>query len=131
MFGTRLLVNGVDSIYDIDNILNGDRLVGTQYHTGVADAWLDTRSNEGLEAIDISRCVVDLEIMILVDIDRYILFGHSLAAAFGQKQFDGVGADERRSHHEEHQQQEHEVGHGGAVLLNRQFVSRLYHGLLL
>ena len=71
-----------------------------------------------------------MEIVVLVDIDRYVLLGHGLAAAFGEQQLDGVGAYERGGHHEENKQQEHQVLHGGVVGLDGKFISCFYHFLI-
>ena len=130
MFGTSLVVDGIDCINDIDDILHGNCLVGAEHDTGVGDAGLDARSNKGLQAFDIGGCVANLELMVFINVDGHVLFGHGLTATLGKKQFDSIGADERGGHHEEYQEEKHQVRHGGVVVLDGQFVSCFYHGFL-
>ena len=129
MLGTSLVVDGIDGIDNVDDVLDGDGLVGTQDDTGVGDAGLDAGGDERLETLDIGGCVADLELMVFINVDGHVLLGHSLAAAFGQEQLDGVGADERGGHHEKDQKEEHQVRHGGVVVLDGQFISCFYHNL--
>lgn len=130
VFGSGLLVDGVDGVDDVDNILDGDRFVRTEDDAGIVHPRFNARGDEGLETVDVGGGVAHLEVVILVDVYGDILLGHGLAAALGEKELDGVGADKRGCHHEEDQQQEHQVGHGGAVVLDGEFVSCLYHGCI-
>ena len=129
MLGAALLVDGIDGIDDVDYILYGNTLVGAEDDAGVAHPLLNAGGDEWLEPIDVGGGVVHLEVVVLVDVDCDVLLGHGLAAALGKEEFDSIGADERGGHHEEDQQQEHQVGHGRVVVLDGEFVSCLYHGL--
>ena len=130
MFGTGLVVDVIDGVDDIDNILHGDGLVGAKHDTGISDARFDARSDEGLETFDIGGGVANLELMVFINVDGHVLLGHGLAATLGKEQLDGIGADERGGHHEEYQEEKHQVRHGGVVVLDGQFVSCFYHGFL-
>ena len=130
MLGTGLVVDGIDGIDDVDNILHRDSLVGAQHDTGIGDARLNTRSDKRLQTFYIGGCVANLELMVFIDVDGHVLLGHGFAATFGKKQLDGVRADKRGGHHEEYQEEKHQVRHGGVVVLNGQFISCFNHNLL-
>ena len=85
MLGTGLVVDGIDGIYDVDDILHGDSLVGTQHYTGVVDSCLNTGGDKGLKTFDIGGCIVDLELVVFININRHILLGHGLATTLWEK----------------------------------------------
>ena len=127
VFAAGLVVDGVDGINYIDNVLHRNGLIGTEHHTGIVDTGADARLDERLEAAGIGGSVANLEVEVFVDINGDILLGHSFAAALGKEELDGIGADEGGSHHEEYQEKEHQVGHGGVVVLDGEFIASFDH----
>lgn len=80
MVVARGVVDFVDGINDVDDILNGDGLVGTEHHGGLAVV-----ANLGVdhvhELVLLGGFVVNEILVLVVDVNRDALLGHGLAVA--------------------------------------------------
>ena len=119
-----VVVDIVYGVNDIDDILYGHRLVGTEHDGGIALSGNLGADTTGQLVVSDGR-VVHIVLEEVVDIDRNRLLGHGLAAAGGQQQLDGIGCHQGGGQHEKDQQQEDQVRHGRGVEADSEFVSCL------
>ena len=119
------VIDFVDGINDVDDVLHGDGLVGTEHHRGLAVvAYLAV--DEVGELGFVGSGLVDKILELLVHINGDGLLGHGLAVARRQHELDGVRGDQGRGQHEENQQEKHQVRHGRGVERRFDLVFRFY-----
>ena len=128
MFGSTGGVDAVDGVDDLNDVLHGDSLVGAEDNAGILFVCGDAGAQIGFELGRNYRYVVfDIEVVVFVNVYRHTLLSHCFAVAFGEQQFNGIGADERGGNHEENEEEEDEVGHGGGGGLDFYLVLCFYH----
>ena len=128
MLGTVTVVDAVNRVNNLNDILNGDILVGTKGDTCGIVVAADAGTDVGLQLRHSDwNVIIDKEIVVLVNINGHCLTCHSLAVAFRQQKFNGIGADKRRGNHEKDKQQEHQVAHTRRVGLYLDSILTAYH----